>query len=84
MYEHHAEHMAGVHRLPSVWGEIVAGERRSDFFFAFRFTFMLVLVFWNLSQSVEGGISIKAKGYVQFLLCASGYSLGLEWGLNGI
>ena len=65
-------------------GEIVAGKGRSDFSLS-DLPSRLVLVFWNLSETVEECILIKAVGYVQFILCASGYSfwlrMGTKWNL---
>lgn len=58
-------------------GEIVAGKGRSDFSLS-DLPSCLILVFWNLRETVEGCILIKVVGYVQFILCTSGYIFGLE------
>lgn len=58
-------------------GEIVAGKGRSDFSLS-DLPSCLVLVFWNLPETVEECILIKSVGYVQFILCASGYSFWLR------
>lgn len=66
-------------------GEIVAGKGRSDFSLS-DLPSCLVLVFWNLSATVEECILIKAVGYVRFILCASGYRfwlrMGTKWDLT--